>query len=189
MVRREWARSLFSRQRGFTIVELLIVIVVIAILAAITVVAYTGIQDSARTSALAQGIKQVEKALRLKATADGISTWWHEGAIPGTSSSPRIADIVANTNLKDYLQSEPVVSGVPTLEWDYDNDNDTYNGCSSFASGVNILMRNVNDMANVTSIIQALDTELDDGNVNCGKLRYYNSSILVWNISPSGSEL
>ncbi len=40
-----------NNQKGFTIVELLIVIVVIAILAAISIVAYTGIQNNARTSA------------------------------------------------------------------------------------------------------------------------------------------
>lgn len=48
---------------GFTIVELLIVIVVIGILAAITVVAYNGIQDRAKrasmTSALAQHSKKI----------------------------------------------------------------------------------------------------------------------------------
>ena len=40
-----------TKQRGFTIVELLIVIVVIAILAAITIVAYNGIQNRAKASA------------------------------------------------------------------------------------------------------------------------------------------
>jgi len=39
------------KQQGFTIVELLIVIVVIAILAAITIVAYNGVQNRAKTTA------------------------------------------------------------------------------------------------------------------------------------------
>jgi prepilin-type N-terminal cleavage/methylation domain-containing protein len=38
------------KQQGFTIVELLIVIVVIGILAAITIVAYNGVQNRAKTS-------------------------------------------------------------------------------------------------------------------------------------------
>lgn len=41
---------------GFTIVELLIVIVVIAVLAAISVVAYAGIQNRARDSAIMSGL-------------------------------------------------------------------------------------------------------------------------------------
>lgn len=48
---------------GFTIVELLIVIVVIAILAAISIVAYTGIQQRARTAAHQHAASQAEREI------------------------------------------------------------------------------------------------------------------------------
>lgn len=48
-------------QKGFTIVELLIVVVVIAILAAITIVAYNGIQNRAKDSALQSKASQIGK--------------------------------------------------------------------------------------------------------------------------------
>jgi prepilin-type N-terminal cleavage/methylation domain-containing protein len=52
-----------QNKQGFTIVELLIVIVVIGILAAITIVAYNGIQDRARTSAVSSALSQAAKKL------------------------------------------------------------------------------------------------------------------------------
>lgn len=55
------------RRAGFTIVELLIVIVVIGILATITVVAYNGIQTKARSAQLVSAIDAYEKALRIYA--------------------------------------------------------------------------------------------------------------------------
>lgn len=61
---------LATRKSGFTIVELLIVIVVIAILAAITIVAYNGIQNRARTSALSSSLQTAAKKILLYQVED-----------------------------------------------------------------------------------------------------------------------
>jgi len=60
-----------KRASGFTIVELLIVIVVIAILAAITIVAYNGIQQRASNTKTINAAKAYQKGLILYATQNG----------------------------------------------------------------------------------------------------------------------
>lgn len=73
-------------RKGFTLVELLIVIVVIAILAAITIVSYNGIQDKARDSSQKQTVSQFMQLLemynidngyypKLCTTSDGLSCY------------------------------------------------------------------------------------------------------------------
>lgn len=53
------------RQRGFTIVELLIVMIVIAILATITTVSYTSIQAQARDAEVRDGASKIADAIEL----------------------------------------------------------------------------------------------------------------------------
>ena len=55
--------SLLLNKKGFTIVELLIVIVVIGILAAITVVAYNGIQKRAMVAQTTSELATINKAI------------------------------------------------------------------------------------------------------------------------------
>lgn len=50
-------------KRGFTVVELLIVIVVIGVLATLTIIAYSGVQDNARRAALQSDLSQSAKRL------------------------------------------------------------------------------------------------------------------------------
>lgn len=63
--------KLNSRPTGFTIVELLIVIVVIAILASITIVAYNGIQQRAKSAAYVSALQSWEKILRIQNVTNG----------------------------------------------------------------------------------------------------------------------
>lgn len=57
--------------RGFTIVELLIVIVVIGILAAITIIAYNGIQSRAQAAAVSSALDQTNRKLALYLVDNG----------------------------------------------------------------------------------------------------------------------
>lgn len=77
------------RNTGFTIVELLIVIVVIGILAAITIVAYNGVQNRAKTSSAqasaSTAIKKAELYNLEKSSYPAISTDLTGASAAGTS--------------------------------------------------------------------------------------------------------
>lgn len=64
-----------QQKRGFTIVELLIVVVVIAILAAITIVAYNGIQNQATTSSLKSDLSNAARAMEVAKIESNTDTY------------------------------------------------------------------------------------------------------------------
>ena len=79
------------KQSGFTIVELLIVVVVIAILAAITIVAYNGIQNRAKSSAaqaLANNVAKKAEAYNTVANTYGSFCQFKEGRTDSTGTAP-----------------------------------------------------------------------------------------------------
>lgn len=63
---RRWA------SKGFTIVELLIVIVVIAILAAVTIVAFNGVQTRAKNAQMISAVGVYVKAIRVYTEQEGV---------------------------------------------------------------------------------------------------------------------
>jgi prepilin-type N-terminal cleavage/methylation domain-containing protein len=81
-----------KKQAGFTIVELLIVVVVIAILAAITIVSYNGIQNRAKQSAAQSAANQGAKKINL---------WLVDN--PGQApTSSQFNNLVGTTNAGQY---------------------------------------------------------------------------------------
>ena len=97
-----------TEQKGFTIVELLIVIVVIGILAAITVVAYNGIQARAKDTTRSNDLAAIQKALELYKTDNG--TYPNATANPGSSGWEVSTDASGSfiEALKPYMNTVPI---------------------------------------------------------------------------------
>ncbi len=92
-------------QHGFTIVELLIVIVVIGILAAIVTVAYTGVQERARLSAALD----FENQIRDKYLAYATGTWRFDECSGGVAKNTTNNSSDAITGTVSWI-----TSGTPT---------------------------------------------------------------------------
>lgn len=102
------------RSRGFTIVELLIVIVVIAILASITIVAYNGIQTRARNNDRAQEASAWKKQFELYRVDNGSLPVMPDGFYclgrdfpVGASSAKRCRDYLFTNN--SYLEDDAII--------------------------------------------------------------------------------
>lgn len=115
-------------RRGFTIVELLIVIVVIAVLAAITIVAYNGIQTRAENTKTISAVEKYAKALSLYALDNG--SYPNVGSYPclgsddgkcgqvtdgaptcfGTGGAGSLNQATFDANMKSVINSLPLTS-------------------------------------------------------------------------------
>jgi type II secretion system protein G len=103
------------QQKGFTIVELLIVIVVIGILAAIVIVAYQGVTARANDTSRIDSITKIRKGLELYKTINGT---YPTATNSGTSSANgypgggwEVSSIQGSTWLNKLL---PYIQPIPT---------------------------------------------------------------------------
>lgn len=101
-----WPRIFYNPKKphGFTIVELLIVIVVIGVLASIVIVAYNGVQDRARDARRKSDITSVQKKIELYAVTNE--------TYPVTTNNPK-----SNWKAADVRTDANCFSGTSQEDW------------------------------------------------------------------------
>jgi prepilin-type N-terminal cleavage/methylation domain-containing protein len=167
---------------GFTIVELLVVIAVIAILATITVVAYGDFQARSKAAAIETNLKNIEKNLRVYASDQQWGSWPNDNnGIDAGKLNPSIQTLINDLPaFKKYLPTAPTTSDLSASAWVYDNDADTKPDCSTTVNpdsykGTNIVVTGV-----AQNVASYLDSAMDDGNLNCGRIRYDSAASKVF---------
>jgi prepilin-type N-terminal cleavage/methylation domain-containing protein len=103
-------------RRGFTIVELLIVIVVIGILAAITIVAYNGIQQRAIATTLKADLTNARRQMELvKADGDTYPT-----TLPSAAKASQNVTLSLSQATEGYCINAQSTSN-PTIQWSFNS--------------------------------------------------------------------
>jgi general secretion pathway protein G len=122
------------RLKGFTIVELLIVIVIIGILAAIVVASYNGVQNRARNSVRISDIKTAQKLLEAYNAQNG--------NYPQTTNNPvsnwKAFDVRTDDNCQNGTSQSDWIPGLsvslPQSDQSYAGGVDGINGCYLYVS-------------------------------------------------------
>ncbi|HTK39920.1 MAG TPA: prepilin-type N-terminal cleavage/methylation domain-containing protein [Patescibacteria group bacterium] len=109
-------------KRGFTLVELLIVIVVIAILAAISIVAYNGVQNRGKAAAAQSLASQVAKKAEAWNTVEGTYPSYPEFTQNDGSNDPGKPDAAKLDDAGKVSQAVPTASTQDTVQYKVCND-------------------------------------------------------------------
>ncbi|MNQ19625.1 Type II secretion system protein G precursor [compost metagenome] len=145
------------RPTGFTIVELLIVIVIIGILAAITVVAYNGIQQRAQNTKISSDLATFSKAIQAART---------------NSSEQALRFITNSTGTAGVCMSKPAGTDLATLNQTTDSCWINYRAAlNAISTASNINITNLVDPWGRPYVLD--ENEKEGASVPCGAGRDY----------------
>ncbi len=157
-------------RKGFTLVEILIVVVILGILAAIVIPQFTNASESARASSLISQLQSIRSQLELyqvqhNGTYPDLSTDWTpmteyteiDGTVHATkpaNNSPVVygpylqqAPVNPFENSSTVSQADPLPAGVAGTGWVYDNTNGQVKGVIAATKATEVNLTNTNDIA------------------------------------------
>lgn len=122
------SRQLLSHERGFTFIEIMVVVAILAILAALVVPRIMGRTDDAKRTAAKVQIRNIEGALQLYKLDNGVYPTTEQG-LKALVEKPTVGVIPKKWKIGGYLQKLPedpwgnpykYLSPSPNLKGDYE---------------------------------------------------------------------
>lgn len=103
------ARQLFTQRSGFSLLELLIVLAILAVIAGMVVPSLLGSQKKANISATENSIHGLEQTLKLYATSNG-------GEYP-QGAGDEVFELLMATTDEEGTAVDPILEKLPTDAW------------------------------------------------------------------------
>jgi prepilin-type N-terminal cleavage/methylation domain-containing protein len=150
-----------SLRSGFTIIELLIVIIVIAILATLVITAYNGVQKKAATSVVQADLHKAAESL---ATAQAETGTYPTSFPSDFKPSEKVTLNLADTGSPDSYCINGSYSGQSSIQWHYQTNGGLQSG---FCSGQIIAGSDVGDGGGQNLITDPSFSNLSSWGVSC----------------------